>query len=161
MKKSIIAIFLSIFLFVSLVYSQNFDKTIDFAIDLEALDRLASGKNNFTINTGKYIILTGVISKIHIISKNENAFIAEIELTDGKWKGVESVIGYHCIIRLEGKEFFKRIYNAREKERFSEIKDIIKLNSYIMVVGKIKGFRKINGVNTGVIAGTSVRTVLD
>ena len=74
-----------------------------------------------------------------MINKEEDSFVAELELVNGTWVGLEEVEIYKCYIILTGSEFAQRIPARRSRKK---LPNEIELNSRVLVVGKLVSTRR-------------------
>ncbi|MEW5814315.1 MAG: hypothetical protein AB1798_02825 [Spirochaetota bacterium] len=156
MKKRMLFffIFLSI---TSLLLSESlndFYKIVDFNITLKELDNfMAEGKES-SING--LLILDGTVASKSIINQEETDFLAEIELVNGEWVGLEAVKMYKCIVRLAGPDFFARIPQRRTQD---QVKNEIVENTHVLVIGKLIDARNLSGQRIPVVQGYFIRNI--
>lgn len=139
MKKCILFIFFIAIaiLLVSGESKQDFDNTVDFSVTFKDLfDGVNSGKS---FDTKKFIVIDGSITARIVVNKEEDNFIAELELVNGEWEGLEEVEIYKCFVVLKGSDFLKRIPVKRSRKK---LPNEIELNSRVLVIGKIISTRK-------------------
>lgn len=107
----------------------DFDRVVDFSVTLKTLAAAAEGKT--PLPTGKMLLLSGTVSDVTILNKDEKTFKVRIELITGEWIGLEDVKAYACYVEFSGPEFFK-VFPARAPRTATA--DVITLNSRVMVV---------------------------
>lgn len=135
----------------------DFDKNVDFSVTLELINRAVTAQRTDALPRDKAIIIDGAISAIEIIDTEPESFLAEIELVDGKWLGMEDVRMYSCIVQVSGPDFAARI-PARRSRR--EIRNEISANSHVIVVGKIVEYRNVSGNKpVAVVEGYYIRAI--
>jgi len=108
----------------------DFDRVVDFSVTLKNLAAVAEGREQ--LPAGKTIMLSGTVSDVNILSKEEATFKVRIELITGEWIGVEDVKSYACYIEFSGPEWFK-IFPARAPRTAPP--GVVSLNSRVIVVG--------------------------
>jgi hypothetical protein len=107
----------------------DFDRVVDFSVTLKTLAAVADGKA--LLPTGRMLLLSGTVSDVNILNKDEQGFKVRIELITGEWIGLEDVKAYACYIEFSGREFFK-VFPARPPRTANP--DVITLNSRVVVV---------------------------
>jgi hypothetical protein len=107
----------------------DFDRVVDFSVTLKTLAAAAEGKA--PLPTGKMLLLSGTVSDVNILNKDEQGFKVRIELIAGEWIGLEDVKAYACYVEFNGPEYFK-VFPARAPRTATP--DVITLNSRVMVV---------------------------
>ena len=98
----------------------DFDRVVDFSVTLKTLAAVAEGKA--PLPTGKMLLLSGTVSDVNILNKDERAFKVRIELITGEWIGLEDVKAYACYVEFSGPEFFK-VFPARPPRTASPGRD--------------------------------------
>ena len=109
----------------------DFDRVADFSVTLKTLAAAAEGKA--PLPTGKMILLSGTVSNVTIINKDEANFKVRIEVITGEWIGLEEVLSYSCYVEYTGAEFFK-VFPARAPAKANP--DIIAQNSRVLLAGR-------------------------
>jgi hypothetical protein len=107
----------------------DFDRVVDFSVTLKTLAAAAEGTT--PLPTGRMLLLSGTVSDVTILNKDEKTFKVRIELIAGEWIGLEDVKAYACYVEFSGPEFFK-VFPARAPRTVTA--DVITLNSRVMVV---------------------------
>ena len=108
----------------------DFDRVVDFSVTLETLAAVAAGKE--PLPAGRMFLLSGTVSDVTILNREEAAFKVRIEVITGEWIGLEDVKSYACYIDFSGPEYFK-IFPARPPRTADH--DIVTLNTRVVVVG--------------------------
>lgn len=88
----------------------DFDRVVDFSVTLKSLAAAADGK--VALPTSRMLLLSGTVSSITILNKDQPTFQARIELITGEWLGLEDVKAYACYIDFTGPDFFS-VFPAR------------------------------------------------
>jgi hypothetical protein len=83
----------------------DFDRVVDFSITLKTLAAVADGSAPFP--SGKMVVLSGTVSDVNIVNKDQASFKVRIELMTGEWIGQEDVKAYSCYVEFSGSDFFK------------------------------------------------------
>ncbi len=141
MNKKVVGILLCIFL-TGVLYadlSEEFSNVVDFSTTFSTLYREAQKSGVQQYINGKLIIIDGSVASRTVVNKEEQDFLAELELIDGKWIGVEEVEVYKCYVQLKGPEFSARIPARRTRNK---LPDEIELNSRVMIIGRVVSSRK-------------------
>ena len=131
---------------------------VDFTLSLKSLNQFMERGEYEYLDKNLYIILDGTVSSRELLSAEKEPFLGEIEIVQGEWVGLEEVKIYKGIIEFSGEEY-SGLIPARRARRRSE--NEIKLNSHIIVIGKLKGKRLLpNGDSVPVIQGFLIREML-
>ena len=107
----------------------DFDRVVDFSVTLKTLAAVADGRA--PLPSGRMLVLSGTVSDVNILNKDEQGFKVRIELMTGEWIGLEDVKAYACYVEFSGPAFFK-VFPARAPRTATP--DVITLNSRVMVV---------------------------
>ena len=107
------------------------DRVADVSITLKTLSAVADGKA--PLPDGRLIVLTGTVSDVNIISKDQATFKVRIELLSGEWFGEEDVKAYACYVEFSGPEYFK-MFPARLPANAPV--GLIGLSTKVLVVGR-------------------------
>jgi hypothetical protein len=99
-------------------------------VTLKNLAAVAEGREQ--LPAGKILLLSGTVSDVNILSKDEATFKVRIELITGEWIGLDDVKSYACYIDFSGPEFFK-VFPARQARTAAP--GTISLNSRVVVIG--------------------------
>ena len=83
----------------------DFDRVVDFSVTLKTLAAAAEGRT--PLPTGRMLLLSGTVSDVTILNKDQATFKVRIELITGEWIGLEDVKAYACYVEFSGPEFFK------------------------------------------------------
>jgi hypothetical protein len=110
----------------------DLDRVIDFSVTLKGLSTAAD--SGAPIPKGKTVLLTGTVSDVNIISKEQAGFKVRIELITGEWIGLDEVKSYYCYVEFAGAEYFK-MFPARPPRTAN--RDLVALNSRVLVAGRI------------------------
>lgn len=116
----------------------DFERIVDFSLNLERLDRFYQRNPADAVPTEKILVLDGAISSIEVINEEPESFLAELSIVGGKWRDTTEVRMFSCIVRIEGPGFAERI-PARRSRR--EPRNAIKPNLHAILVGKIVDVR--------------------
>ena len=133
----LLCIFLTGVLFADL--SDEFSNLVDFSTTFGILYQQAQKSGVQQYIDGKLIIIDGSVVSRTVVNKEEQDFLAELELINGKWIGLEEVEVYKCYVQLKGPEFSSRIPARRTRNK---LPNEIELNSRVIVVGRVVSFRK-------------------
>ena len=131
----------------------GFDNQVNFEISIKELNSYAKNGNLDSIKN-KYFILDGSFSAFSVVDNKESSYTIEIELINGEWKDVSSVVMYRAIVIFSGKK-----YQAMFPERRRSTPDPaeIPINSGLIVVAKLKGTRNFEGEVIPVLEGYYLR----
>lgn len=110
----------------------DFDRAVDFGVTLKSLSAAADG--TAPLPGGRMAILTGTVSDITILGKEQASFKARIELTTGEWIGLEDVKAYSCYVDFSGAEYFK-VFPARPPRQASP--GVIVNDARVLLVGRV------------------------
>jgi hypothetical protein len=110
----------------------DLDRVIDFSVTLKGLATAADSGD--AIPAGKTVLLSGTVSDLIIINKDQAGFKVRIELITGEWIGTEDVKAYSCYVEFTGAEYFK-MFPARPPRTAN--REIVALNSRVIVVGRV------------------------
>lgn len=108
----------------------DFDRVVDFSLTLKNLAAVADGRE--PLPAGKVLLLSGTVSDVNILSKEEATFKVRIELITGEWIGLDDVKSYACYIDFTGPEFFK-VFPARQPR--TPVAGTIGQNARVVVIG--------------------------
>ena len=108
----------------------DFDRVVDFSVTLKTLAAVAAGKE--ALPAGRMFLLSGTVSDVTIINREEAAFKVRIEVITGEWIGLEDVKSYACYIEFSGPEYFT-IFPAKPPRTANP--DVVTLNTRVVVVG--------------------------
>jgi len=117
---------------------KDFERIVDFSINLERLDRFYQRNPADAVPTEKILVLDGAISSIEVLNEEPESFLAELTIVGGKWRDTTEVRMFSCIVQIEGPAFAERI-PARRSRR--EPRNVIKPNLHVILVGKIVDVR--------------------
>jgi len=82
----------------------DFDRIVDFTVDIKDLDRYVTGEKALPERNPRFLLLEGTVSDIVILDKEEASFRVRVELLSGEWFGTEDVKGYACWVVFSGPE---------------------------------------------------------
>ncbi len=82
----------------------DFDRVVDFSVTLKTLSQAADG--TVPLPDSRMVLLSGTVSSVTILDKEEPSFKARIELITGEWIGTEDVKAYTCYVDFSGRGFF-------------------------------------------------------
>jgi hypothetical protein len=108
----------------------DIERVLDFSVTLKTLAAAADGKA--PLPSGKMLLLSGTVSDISILSKDEGSFRVRVELINGEWVGLEDVKAYACYVEFAGPEFFK-VFPARPPRTATP--GVVVLDSRVVVIG--------------------------
>jgi len=108
----------------------DFDRAVDFSVTLKTLAAVAEG--SAPLPGAKMLVLTGTVSDVTILDKEQATFRVRIELIAGEWIGLEDVKSYACYVEFAGPEFFA-LFPARAPR--SPTRGVVTLDTRVMVVG--------------------------
>jgi hypothetical protein len=109
----------------------DLDRVADVSITLKVLADVADGKA--PLPDGRLIMLTGTVSDVNIVSKDQATFKVRIELLSGEWFGEEDVKAYACYVDFSGPEYFK-VFPAKLPRDAPP--GIIGLSTRVLIVGR-------------------------
>ena len=133
----------------------DFDGVVDFSVTLKTLAAVADG--TAPLPGGKMLVLSGTVSDVNIISKDQASFRVRIEVITGEWIGLEDVKAYACYVDFSGPEFFK-VFPARAPSQANP--DVIALNSRVMLVGRAVSITTTPlGEKRVLVQGAYIRTI--
>jgi hypothetical protein len=110
----------------------DLDRVIDFSVTLKSLATAADSGS--PIPAGKTVLISGTVSDVNIITKDQAGFKVRIELITGEWIGTEDVKAYSCYVEFTGAEYFA-LFPARPPRVAS--RDLVTQNSRVLVVGRV------------------------
>lgn len=108
----------------------DIERVLDFSVTLKTLTAVADGKA--PLPAGKMLLLSGTVSDISILNKDEASFRVRIELINGEWVGLEDVKSYACYVEFTGPDFFK-VFPARPPGTATP--GVVVLDSRVVVIG--------------------------
>jgi hypothetical protein len=109
----------------------DLDKIIDPSVTLKTLSAVADGKAS--LSAARMVLLTGTVSDVSILDKEEESFRVRIELITGEWIKLEDVKSYACYVEFSGPEYFK-VFPARAPREATP--GVIATNSRVVIIGK-------------------------
>jgi hypothetical protein len=112
----------------------DLERVLDFSVTLKTLAAAADGRA--PLPTGKMLLLSGTVSDLTVLNKDEATFAVRIELITGEWVGLEDVKSYACYVVFTGPEFFK-VFPARPPR--TPTPGVVLLDSRVMVIGSAQG----------------------
>lgn len=157
--KSVFFLFLMITVTLSAIAQdkEDFERIVDFSINLESLDRFYQRNPADSVPTKKILVLDGAISSIEVLNEEPESFLAELTIVGGKWSGTTDVKMFSCIVRIEGPDFAERV-PARRSRR--EPRNVIKPNLHVIIVGQIADvLSDEEGNSIPVLEGFYIRTI--
>jgi len=110
----------------------DLERVIDFSVTLKTLATAADSGS--PIPVGRTVLLSGTVSDVNILNKDQAGFKVRIELITGEWIGLEDVKSYSCYVEFAGSEYFK-VFPARPPREAN--RDLVTLNSRVLVVGRV------------------------
>jgi hypothetical protein len=133
MRRTAAVLALSTVLAVSLpaVGKGDFDRVVDFSVTLKSLAAAADG--TAALPTSRMLLLSGTVSGITIVNKDQAAFQVRIELITGEWFGTEDVKAYACYVDFSGPDFFA-VFPARPPAQ--PVPGVILQNARVLVAAR-------------------------
>jgi hypothetical protein len=132
----------------------DFNKVVDFSVTLKSL---FTGAEGGTLPGGRFLILTGTVSDVNILDKNEATFKVRIEVITGEWIRTEDVKSYTCYVEFSGPEYFA-VFPARAPREATS--GVVLLNSRILVVGRpVSIVATPLGAKQALVEGIAIRTM--
>ncbi len=110
----------------------DLERVIDFSVTLKTLATAAD--SGAPIPAGRTVLLSGTVSDVNILNKDQAGFKVRIELITGEWIGLEDVKSYSCYVEFTGSEYFK-VFPARAPREAH--RDLVTLNSRVLVIGRV------------------------
>jgi hypothetical protein len=108
----------------------DIERVLDFSVTLKTLSAAADGKAPLPL--GKMLLLSGTVSDISILNKDEGGYRVRVELISGEWVGLEDVKSYACYVEFSGSEFSK-VFPARPPRTATP--GVVVLDSRVVVIG--------------------------
>jgi hypothetical protein len=112
----------------------DLERVIDFSVTLKSLATAAEQGSG--VPEGKTVLLSGTVSDVNILSKDQSGFKVRIELITGEWIGLDDVKAYTCYVEFTGAEYFK-LFPARPPREAN--RQLVTLNSRVLVLGRVVG----------------------
>ncbi len=128
---AVLALFLAIAASLSAVSKGDFDRVVDFSVTLKTLDAVADGKE--ALPGARMLLLSGTVSGITVLNKDEPTFKVRLELITGEWIGTEDVKAYACYVEYSGPEFYK-VFPARAPAKAGS--DVVVQNARVLVAAR-------------------------
>jgi hypothetical protein len=133
----------------------DLDRVADVSITLKTLSEVADGKA--PLPDGRLIMLTGTVSDVNILSKDQATFKVRIELLSGEWFGEEDVKAYACYVEFSGSEYFK-VFPAKAPREATP--GIIGLSTRVLILGRAVSVTTTPlGARHVLVDGAFVRTI--
>ena len=133
----------------------DLDRVIDFSVTLKSLATAA--EQGSALPEGKTVLLSGTVSDVAILAKDESGFKVRIELITGEWIGLDDVKAYTCYVEFTGPEY-ARIFPARPPREPN--RQLVTLNSRVLVVGRVVGMTSDpQGGRRVLVDGAYIRTI--
>jgi hypothetical protein len=120
--------------FVAALSRADLDRVLDLSVTLKTLSAAADG--TAPLPAGRMILLSGTVSDVAILDKEEATFRVRIELMTGEWVGTEDVKAYSCYVEFSGPEYFK-VFPARTPRKAAP--GTVVLDSRVIVLGSAQG----------------------
>lgn len=157
MRRALFILFISTFFLVPLVsQTPDLENILNPEVTLEKLNSLGPGELDDLIESDKYIIIDGTIASITEIERSDNNLILDIHLVSGRWKGLESVVDYKCIVNVTGKEWEER-FPKRTPRTITD--ELLLQNYHVMVIGKVSSYVMDNSELTAVVDAHRIRRI--
>ncbi|HTZ51841.1 MAG TPA: hypothetical protein VMF68_09290 [Spirochaetia bacterium] len=112
----------------------DLDRVIDFSVTLKSLATAA--EQGSALPQGKTVLLSGTVSDVAILNKDEAGFKVRIELISGEWIGLDDVKAYTCYVEFSGPEY-ARLFPARPPREPN--RQLVTPNSRVLVLGRVVG----------------------
>jgi hypothetical protein len=112
----------------------DLDRVIDLSVTLKSLATAA--EQGSALPQGRTVLLSGTVSDVSILSKDEAGFKVRIELITGEWIGLDDVKAYTCYVEFTGAEY-ARMFPARPPREPN--RQLVTLNSRVIVLGRVVG----------------------
>jgi hypothetical protein len=112
----------------------DLDRVLDLSVTLKTLSAAADGAA--PLPYGRMLLLSGTVSDVAILDKDEATFRVRIELITGEWVGTEDVKAYACYVEFSGPEYFK-VFPARPPRKAAP--GTVVLDSRVIVMGAAQG----------------------
>lgn len=157
MRRILLFLFISSALaFPLLSQSTELEKTLDVEVSLETLNAMTPGELDDIIDSDRFIVIDGTIASVTEIERSDNNFILDLHLVSGRWKGLESVIDYKCIVNVSGKEWEPR-FPKRTPRTITD--EILLQNYHVLVIGKVSSYVMDNSELTAVVDAVHIRRI--
>ncbi len=114
------------------VSKADFDRVVDFSVTLKTLSEAADG--SVPLPSSRMLLLSGTVSNITLLNRDEPAFRARIELITGEWIGTEDVKAYTCSVDFSGREYFST-FPARPPAQPQS--GVVLQNARVLVVARV------------------------
>lgn len=160
MKKTILfLVFSGIALALPSLEKKDFDRIIDFSLDIKGISRIAQDPGFDSAAHGRIVIFDGSVTGILILNPDPGEFMAEIEVAGGEWEGLESVSLFRVFVYALGPDFADRI--APPADGSTAPADAIGMNSHLLVAGSIDSVYtdERDGKNYAVILAHRIRVI--
>ena len=109
MKKTILALlFLSLALTLCPLENKDFDKIIDFSLDLRGIHKIIQDPS-FSPAGKRSVVFDGTVTGVLVMNPDPHEFTAELEVSGGEWAGPEEVLLFRVFVYAFGLEFSQRI----------------------------------------------------
>jgi hypothetical protein len=125
-----------------LVYGQtaeDFSNTVDFALTLGDLNRVAASGDSGAL-PDRLVIVEAAVASREVVNGDAEAYLGELMLVSGEWIGVSEVVRYQCVLQLTGPEFAAAI-PARRSRKANPAE--IALNTRILTVASVVDVRQL------------------
>ena len=133
----------------------DFDRVADFSVTVKTLSGLSEAEARASGLMQKLLLLDATVTSMQFIDANEESFTVELELVSGEWVGLEEVKMYSCLVRFQGRPFF-RIFPRRPPRNPGP--SVILPNDRILVLAKaVSQTRTENGEPLWLLAGLHAR----
>jgi len=133
----------------------DLDRVIDLSATLKSLATAA--EQGSALPQGRTVLLSGTVSDVAILSKDEAGFKVRIELITGEWIGLEDVKAYTCYVEFTGPEY-ARLFPARPPREAN--RQLVTLNSRVLILGRVVGITTgPQGVRRVLVDGAYIRSI--
>ncbi|MFP4363608.1 MAG: hypothetical protein ACLFR1_07035 [Spirochaetia bacterium] len=159
MKKSLILVVLLLCSALFHIYAADIDELqeiMDFTLTLGDLDEIVQNQEYNQLSMDKFYLIQGSIGSIIVAERDPENFLAEIEIVNGEWVGLDEIRMYRCFVQLAGPDFAERFPIRRSQEN----ENSIQLNQEVFVLVKVIGVAPLeDGGEALVLQGHYVRTL--
>jgi len=133
----------------------DLDRVIDFSVTLKSLATAAD--QGSALPEGRTVLLSGTVSDVAILSKDDSGFKVRIELITGEWIGLDDVKAYTCYVEFTGSEY-ARLFPARPPREAN--RELVTLNSRVVVLGRVVGLTTSpQGARRVLVDGAYIRAI--
>jgi hypothetical protein len=110
----------------------DLDRAVDFSVTMKSLGAVAEGKE--PLPSGRGVVLSGTVSDVNVLNKEEAGYRVRVELIAGEWIGTDEVKAYACYVDFTGPEYLKVIPPRPPR---TPTPGVIAVNSRVVVIGNV------------------------